>query len=355
ISQTKAEEAKAARKVHATHARVVTKSIHKSAKKKSGGKSSKGVVIQDTLSTPKSKPATSKTKLKGAPSLTSQEQEAANIMQALKENSEFSDDDNDDVGKDDEEGNVNDEGDDHVSDTQDADDEDDETESDEDEIYKYKIGVRKDEDIEIKDAEDGESDKGEEKVNDAAKEEVEKTSKAKDDAKKTELPPSIKLKLICIFRVLDFRVDYKKEMPKRKWTAVDQKRSSLMIELIDKQMREREIIRNLERLDMACSYVLISFLSCDQSVFPERHFLIISTTVSMASAYDPQTCWCAYLVDLVAKINEKEEFIRISVLNLLDGVPELLHKDFQDICRYSESLEMLHPQTRPGRNTCPEA
>ncbi|GKD55020.1 hypothetical protein Tco_1288407 [Tanacetum coccineum] len=38
------------------------------------------------------------------------------------------------------------------------------------------------------------------------------------------------------------------EMPKRKWTAVDRKKSGLMIELIDKQLREREIIRNMERL-----------------------------------------------------------------------------------------------------------
>nr|GFB97162.1 hypothetical protein [Tanacetum cinerariifolium] len=49
-------------------------------------------------------------------------------------------------------------------------------------------------------------------------------------------------------KVLDFRLDYNKEMPKRKWTAVDQKRSGLMIELIDKQLREREIIINLKRL-----------------------------------------------------------------------------------------------------------
>ncbi|GKA20215.1 hypothetical protein Tco_0700204 [Tanacetum coccineum] len=48
--------------------------------------------------------------------------------------------------------------------------------------------------------------------------------------------------------VLDFRLDYNTEMPKRKWTVVDQKRSGLMIELIDKQLREREIIKNLERL-----------------------------------------------------------------------------------------------------------
>ncbi|GJZ45175.1 hypothetical protein Tco_0592771 [Tanacetum coccineum] len=85
ISQIKAEEAEAARKVHATHTRIVTESISESAKKKSGGRSSKSVIIQDTLSTLKSKPATSKTKLKGAPSLTPQEQEAVDIMQALKE------------------------------------------------------------------------------------------------------------------------------------------------------------------------------------------------------------------------------------------------------------------------------
>ncbi|GJY05549.1 hypothetical protein Tco_0371489 [Tanacetum coccineum] len=63
-------------------------------------------------------------------------------------------------------------------------------------------------------------------------------------------------------RVLDFRLDYNLEMPKRKWTAVDQKRSCLMIELIDKQLREREIIRNLERLvgarELKMDYKLIT-------------------------------------------------------------------------------------------------
>ncbi|GJV01523.1 hypothetical protein Tco_1335092 [Tanacetum coccineum] len=168
ISKTEAEEAEEARQVHATHARIVTKSVPESAKKKSSGRSSKSVVIQDTLSAPKSKPATSKTKLKGAPSLTLEEQEIADIMQALKESkktsrrqpgtrgsnegtgsksgvpdeekditeekvilewrdeqdSEYSDDDNDDVKKDDKDGNADDEGDDHISDTQYADDED---------------------------------------------------------------------------------------------------------------------------------------------------------------------------------------------------------------------------------------
>nr|GEX66487.1 hypothetical protein [Tanacetum cinerariifolium] len=74
-----------------------------------------------------------------------------------KQDSEFS---NDDVEKDDKDDDADDEGDDHVSDTQYADDEDDKTKSYEDEIYKYKIRVRKDEDVEIKDAKVKESDKG---------------------------------------------------------------------------------------------------------------------------------------------------------------------------------------------------
>ncbi|GJY82005.1 hypothetical protein Tco_0494756 [Tanacetum coccineum] len=197
ISQTEAEEAEAARKVHATHARIVTESVPESAKKKSGGRSPKSIVIQDTPSAPKSKPATSKSKLKGAPSLTLAEQEAANIMQTLKESNktirrqpgtgakpgvpnkdkditeekiifewgdeqdnEHSDDDNDDVEKDEKDGDADDEGDDHVSDTEDADDEDVKTESDKDDIYKYKIRMRKDEDEEMKDAEVEGSDKG---------------------------------------------------------------------------------------------------------------------------------------------------------------------------------------------------
>ncbi|GJU78775.1 hypothetical protein Tco_1275845 [Tanacetum coccineum] len=38
------------------------------------------------------------------------------------------------------------------------------------------------------------------------------------------------------------------KMPRRKWTAIDKKISELMVELINKQMRERRIIRNLKRL-----------------------------------------------------------------------------------------------------------
>ncbi|GKC56210.1 hypothetical protein Tco_1083808 [Tanacetum coccineum] len=189
ISQTEAEEAEVARKVHDTHARIVTEFALESAKKKSSGRS--------------------------APSLTPQEQEAGDIMQALKESKKTSrrqpgtggsnkgtgskprvldestvvsstssegtdaksgvpneDKDITEQKIDDKDGDADDEGDDHVSYTQDADDKDDKTKSDEDEIYKYKIRIRKDEDVEMKDVEGEESDKGEEKVTNAVKEEA---------------------------------------------------------------------------------------------------------------------------------------------------------------------------------------
>ncbi|GJV42466.1 retrovirus-related pol polyprotein from transposon TNT 1-94 [Tanacetum coccineum] len=49
-------------------------------------------------------------------------------------------------------------------------------------------------------------------------------------------------------RTLDFLLGYNKEMSRRKWTDTNKRRPELMVELIDKQMRERRIIRNLERL-----------------------------------------------------------------------------------------------------------
>ncbi|GKA32958.1 hypothetical protein Tco_0719325, partial [Tanacetum coccineum] len=134
------------------------------------------------------------TKLKGAPSLTPEEQKAADIIQALKErdeqDSEYSDDENDDVEKDGKDSDVDDEGDDHISDTQDADDEDVETKSDEDDIYKYKIRVYKDEDDEMINAEVDDSDKGVEEIIDAAMTDAKTTSEVKDDPKKNKLPPS---------------------------------------------------------------------------------------------------------------------------------------------------------------------
>ncbi|GKA81098.1 hypothetical protein Tco_0787790 [Tanacetum coccineum] len=49
-------------------------------------------------------------------------------------------------------------------------------------------------------------------------------------------------------RLLEIRLGYNKEMSRRKWTAIDKKRSQLMVELIDKQMCKRRVIRNIERL-----------------------------------------------------------------------------------------------------------
>ncbi|GJW59879.1 hypothetical protein Tco_0109214 [Tanacetum coccineum] len=49
-------------------------------------------------------------------------------------------------------------------------------------------------------------------------------------------------------RVRNFQLGYNDEMSRRKWSEIDRKRSTLIVELIDKQMRERRIIQNIERL-----------------------------------------------------------------------------------------------------------
>ncbi|GJS98019.1 hypothetical protein Tco_0819189 [Tanacetum coccineum] len=45
-----------------------------------------------------------------------------------------------------------------------------------------------------------------------------------------------------------YNLGYNDEMLRRKWTDIDKKISELTVELIDKQMRERRIVINLERL-----------------------------------------------------------------------------------------------------------
>ncbi|GJW84057.1 hypothetical protein Tco_0157202 [Tanacetum coccineum] len=49
-------------------------------------------------------------------------------------------------------------------------------------------------------------------------------------------------------RVLIVRLGNNKEMSRRKYSAIDKRRAELIVKLIDKQMRERQTIRNLERL-----------------------------------------------------------------------------------------------------------
>ncbi|GJW26591.1 hypothetical protein Tco_0040402 [Tanacetum coccineum] len=186
ISITEAKEEKAAKQVHATHARIVIESVLESAKEKTSRNS-------------KSKP-------KGVPSLTLEEQEDEDIMQSLKErkktskiqpgtegssegtgtkpgvpnestvvfatssegtDSEFSNVDNDDVEKDDKDDDADDEGDDHI-----------------------KIRVRKDDDDELINAEVDNSNKGDEEITDAARVNAKNILEVKDDPKKAELPPS---------------------------------------------------------------------------------------------------------------------------------------------------------------------
>nr|GEX10072.1 putative reverse transcriptase domain-containing protein [Tanacetum cinerariifolium] len=126
ISIVESKEEEAAKQVHATHVRIMIESVPKSARKKTGSRSSRIIVIQDTPSAPKPKQSLQSISL-----------------------------------KDDKEGDADDEGDDHISDTQDTNDEDDETKSDKDEIYTYKICVHS-----------------------------KKTKEEKDDSKKAKLPPT---------------------------------------------------------------------------------------------------------------------------------------------------------------------
>ncbi|GKD08266.1 hypothetical protein Tco_1187951, partial [Tanacetum coccineum] len=187
ICKTEAEEVEAVRQVYFTHARIVTKSVPKPTGRR---KSSK--VTSDP---PK--------RLKGVPSLTLKEQEAADTMQALKEKlsllpevkelSEYSEEVYlDDEEKDDKDGDTDDEGDDHINDTQDDDDEDAKTESDVDEIYKYKIHVRKDVDSKMAEPETVEHEYKEKDVlTDVAKHDVKKNAEEEGDAEKAIQSPSV--------------------------------------------------------------------------------------------------------------------------------------------------------------------
>ncbi|GJR72890.1 hypothetical protein Tco_0085255 [Tanacetum coccineum] len=176
ISLAEAEEEEATKQVHATHERIMTES----AKKKTGSRSSRSVVIQDTPSAPKPKPVTLKPKLKGSRGST----KGTGTKPGVPDESTV-------VSATSHKGTGTNQGF-YIrkSDTQDTDDEDDETESDEDKIYKYKIRVRKYKDEEMLNTEVEDSRKGDAEVSDAAKADAEKTEEAKDDSKKAELPPT---------------------------------------------------------------------------------------------------------------------------------------------------------------------
>ncbi|GJT96071.1 hypothetical protein Tco_1091589 [Tanacetum coccineum] len=84
MSLTRAKE-EAARCVHSTHERLVTKSDEPSnANKPTGRRSTTGVVIQDTLNVAKKKSVDQSQKLKGIQTLTPKEYLTADMMQSLK-------------------------------------------------------------------------------------------------------------------------------------------------------------------------------------------------------------------------------------------------------------------------------
>ncbi|GJY55783.1 hypothetical protein Tco_0454898 [Tanacetum coccineum] len=225
-SITEAEEEKASRQVYATHARIVTDSVPEPAKKKTSSRSTRSVVIQDTPSAPKSKSATSKSKLKGTggssegtgripgvpdestvvsatssegtgtkPGIHNEEkvstEEKVILEWGSEQESEYLEED---LSKEEEIDWIDYEEDDEKKDDTDDDksidlEMTDDKETD-DEVLQGKEQVKDDEDEEMTNAEVEESGNGDEKDTDAKKADAEKIEEAKDDSKKAELPPT---------------------------------------------------------------------------------------------------------------------------------------------------------------------
>ncbi|GJZ86849.1 hypothetical protein Tco_0658459 [Tanacetum coccineum] len=186
ISLTEAEEEAVAREVHATYARFMSESVPKPARRRQIG-----IAFIDTFTVSKKRTSDPAKKLKGIQTLTHAEQEAADMMKALKEskitsrrqagtgglsegtgripgvldesivvfNTSSEGTGTKPVVPDEEklilEWGADEESEPSAKDV-DAEDDNKETESDYDDLYKYKIKVRKDADGEMKDNETGE-------------------------------------------------------------------------------------------------------------------------------------------------------------------------------------------------------
>ncbi|GJX64540.1 hypothetical protein Tco_0298883 [Tanacetum coccineum] len=85
ISLTEAEEEAVAREVHATHARIVSESEPEPTQRRQSG-----IAFRDSFIMSKKRSSDSSKKLKGIQTLTPAEQEAADIMKALKESKKMS-------------------------------------------------------------------------------------------------------------------------------------------------------------------------------------------------------------------------------------------------------------------------
>ncbi|GKC38210.1 hypothetical protein Tco_1050594 [Tanacetum coccineum] len=147
ISLAEAEEEAAAREVHDTHARIVTESVPVPARTISQSI----IAFRDTSSVSKKRTSGTSQKLKGIQSLTPAEQEATDIMKALKDSKKM-------IGRQPGTGG-SDEGTGEIPGVPDesifanAEDDNEETKSDSDDIYMYRMNVRKNANIEMKDAE----------------------------------------------------------------------------------------------------------------------------------------------------------------------------------------------------------
>nr|GEW66843.1 hypothetical protein [Tanacetum cinerariifolium] len=93
-------------------------------------------------------------------------------------------------------------------------------------------------------------------------------------------------------RILDFCLGYNDEMSRRKWTTIDKKKSELMVKLIDKQMRERGIIINLERLfgarELEMDYKLMTHITKREQFEKQKipKYIIKSTNKAALKEYD---------------------------------------------------------------------
>ncbi|GJT57427.1 hypothetical protein Tco_0992481 [Tanacetum coccineum] len=147
ISLAEAEEEAAAREVHDTHARIMTESVPEPARTIRQS----SIAFRDTSSVSKKRTSGTSQKLKGIQSLTLAEQEAADIMKALKDSKKMIGRQLGTSGSDEGTGEILGVPDESIF--ADAKDDNEETESDYEDIYKYMINVHKNADIEMKDAE----------------------------------------------------------------------------------------------------------------------------------------------------------------------------------------------------------
>ncbi|GJV77595.1 hypothetical protein Tco_1509179 [Tanacetum coccineum] len=179
ISLTKATEEEAARQVHATHARIMTRSILEPARRRPSG-----ITFRDTSQMSKKVSSDPSQKLKGTGGLS---EGTGRIPRVLDESTVvFATYSERTRSEQESEYSKEDQGDDEEVDWIDF-DEDEEKKDDTDDDKKQ---VNDDEDKEMTNAEVEESGNGDTKIFDAAKADVEKTEEVKDDANKAELPPT---------------------------------------------------------------------------------------------------------------------------------------------------------------------